>query len=256
MKLFLCCALALLMFHSTAQAQYLHPGEDAPQIAMLMNLAPRSSWIVFFCPDPDFCEAHVVCYYHGNPVALDPLTIDAKRAAKMNLYDAQRAAGLSDKSARRRTNCQVRSEQDLDVRAYTRIGDAIVSAHEKTVTFNLRGAHGPPVPHDGGPVPLNDGYYAVWTNVVSDPRGECGGRGDNDVGMVHLEGGSLTGAKKRKLKVFGTVSADGLMEGYYVDGYTSEGIGTFEGAVNGTTSASGTWDSYAWGCIGTWTLGP
>ena len=253
MKTLLCCALTLLLFLPAAQAQYGHTGEDAPEIARLLNLAPQQSWIVFFCPDSDFCEAHVVCYLRGTPVALEPMAIGSKHAAKMNLFDALRNVGFTEAATRLRTDCEVRSEQDLDVRAYTRIGDAIVPAHEKTLSVNVRtGPRLPDVPEDEGS-PLPTGYYSVWTQVGSDPGDRCGGQGDYDVGIIYARGGVLSGAHN-ELRLYGTLSTDGMMGGYYTDGFSGEEIGTFQGQIQSDTYAIGTWNSHAWGCVGIWGL--
>ena len=127
MKALQCYALALLFFLPTTQAQYGHPGADLPERAVMMSVAPNASWIAFFCPVEETCEAHVVCYYKGVPAALDPMEIESKQGARMNLYQELRNIGFSDAAARSRKDyCQVRSAQDIDVRAYTRVGDTLV----------------------------------------------------------------------------------------------------------------------------------
>ena len=96
MKALLCYALALLFFLPTAQAQYGHPGADLPERAVMMNLAPQQSWIVFFCPDDASCEAHVVCYHRGTSVTLDPLSIEPKQAGRIDLYRALRGVAFTE----------------------------------------------------------------------------------------------------------------------------------------------------------------
>ena len=83
--------LALLMFLPTTQAQYGDPGEDLPQIAMLMNLVPRSSWIVFFCPDTDSCGSACGLLLPWRSRSVGPL--DDRCQARRQNEPVRRAAG-------------------------------------------------------------------------------------------------------------------------------------------------------------------
>ncbi len=248
-----------------ALSQYRHPGEDLPKLATMLNLSPQQSWITFFCPETEPCEAHVVCYYKGEPAALDPVTIEPRSGARLNLYEALRDIKFSAAAARSRKNCEVRSAQDLDVRAYTRIGDQIVKASEKTVAVKLRGFTDslefvkelPNYPEDFAqdlkPQYLYPSVYTVWTTVHEDPNDECGGRGDIDVGIVFAVNGIITGAKN-EIRLFGFVTENGEMGGHYFDALTGRPVGSFKGQTTSKRTASGNWNSGTWGCIGTWEL--
>ena len=248
-----------------ALSQYRHPGEDLPERATMLSLSSKGSWIVFFCPTEESCEAHVVCYYKGEPVALDPVIIEPKSGTRLNLYEALRDVGFSEAASSSRKDCQVRSAQDLDIRAYTRIGGALVKASEKTIAVKIRTPVGPPEFVTELPELPDDfiadlhsqfmygGYHTIWTTVHNDPRDECGGRGDNDVGIVFLEDGALSGAHN-ELRLWGFVSDDGKLGGVYVDAISFEQNGLFEGQAASKTTASGTWNSKAWGCTGTWEM--
>ena len=97
---------------------------------LLMYVRPTGSYVLLHCADTRDCEAKLVCYDRdGEPLELDPVTVRTRRNHQVGMYKALRAAGMTHAEAQRSTTCEVRSEQELHVRAYTRIGGTLVPVH-------------------------------------------------------------------------------------------------------------------------------
>ena len=98
--------------------------------ALLMYVRPTASYVLLHCADTGDCEAKLVCYDRdGEPLELESVTVRSRRNHQVSMYKALVAAGTTDAEAQRSTTCEVRSEQELHVRAYSRLGGALVPVH-------------------------------------------------------------------------------------------------------------------------------
>ena len=112
------------------------------RVATLLNLAPAHAWVHLSCQKAlasdmetvvDPCAVRLQCgQQEGVPVAWE-VEVAAKTTVTYgpggpagDLAAALVAAGKLEAEARRRTTCQVFSTDPVDVRGYTRIGEAIV----------------------------------------------------------------------------------------------------------------------------------
>ena len=104
--------------------------------SLLMYVNPTESYVLLHCADADDCEATLTCYDRiGESLELDPVTIGSKLNHQVSMQKALLAAGMPEADAERLITCEVRSGQDIHVRAYTRMGDAIVPVHGPLATL-------------------------------------------------------------------------------------------------------------------------
>lgn len=105
--------------------------EDMERKATLMNLSPWQAWVHLYCQEPDEdCSVTFACNgMSGEPVTWNVTvspkiifsywpnkTVDGRNA---NLQAALMEAGKTEEEARRRTTCEVFSNEEIAVRGYT-----------------------------------------------------------------------------------------------------------------------------------------
>ena len=125
--------------------------------ATLLNLSPAQAWVHFYCrkahpPETTTvnpCNVRLQCgQQDGTPVAWDvavaPETIfsywpgrAASDGTSDNLAAALTAAGKTEAEARRRTTCQVFSADPVEVRAYTRVAEDVVSVANQPAPVDI-----------------------------------------------------------------------------------------------------------------------
>ena len=135
--------LVVVVWGASADAQDASP----PKVSTLLNLSPPQSWIHLFCEETmePGCGVTFWCGQQtGTPVTWDvvwgpgrifsyfPGKMEGGRVAN---FEAQLVdASLSEEDARRRTTCVVRSNHQVEARAYTRIsGEFVPVANRATI---------------------------------------------------------------------------------------------------------------------------
>ena len=134
--------LVVVVWGASADAQDASP----PKVSTLLNLSPPQSWIHLFCEETtDPCAVTFWCGQQtGAPVTwnipVEPGQIFGYFPGKMeggrvaNFEAALVDASLSEEDARRRTTCVVRSNHQVEARAYTRIaGEFVPVANRATI---------------------------------------------------------------------------------------------------------------------------
>ena len=155
-------ALIVLVWGASVAAQDV----SRAKVATLLNLSPRQSWVHLFCEkttQPGCCVTFWCGQRTGDPVTWDvewePGRIFTYWPGKTN-PDGSTAgleaalvvdAGLTPEAARLRTTCVLRSNDPVEVRAYTRIaGEIVPVANRATILQAAADAPADPAPSEWG----------------------------------------------------------------------------------------------------------
>lgn len=135
-------ALAVVVWGASVEAQdeTQNPQPPRAKVAALLNLSPWQSWVHLFCERTTAPGCGVTFWggqQTGGPVTwnitVEPGLIFPYWPGKTDpdgspagLEAALVDAGLDPDAARRRTTCLVRSNDPVEVRAYTRLGGEVI----------------------------------------------------------------------------------------------------------------------------------